>query len=156
MLKCTVIVVGKMKEAWWRDAQEEYLRRLRPSMKIAVIEVEAESLGSTVTEARAMREEGARLLRRLPADAFVVALERTGRECSSTELATLLTREGDAGREIVFLIGGSVGLDDVALARADAKISLSRLTFIHEMARVIVLEQLYRATMIIAGRPYHR
>lgn len=156
MLKCVVYAVGKLKETWWREAQEEYLLRLKPSMKMEVVEVEAEALGSTVSAAQAMRAEGARLLKRVPDDACVIALERTGQLLSSTELAALLGRAGGAGHAIAFLIGGSAGLDAAVLSRADAKISFSKLTFTHEMARVLLLEQLYRVTAILSGKPYHR
>ncbi len=156
MLKCTIYAVGKLKETWWQEAQKEYFRRLHTTMKINIIEVAAEALGSTVSEARAMQLEGERLLRRLPADAYVVALERTGKTLSSPELATLLDNEGGSGREIVFVVGGSAGLASDVLARANTKISFSKMTFTHEMARVILLEQLYRATTILSGKPYHR
>ena len=156
MLKITVVAVGKLKETWWQEAQAEYLRRLTTGTKMTVVEVAAEALNATITETQAMRDEGMRLLRRLPEAAYVVALERTGRELSSPELATLLKNEGGTGREIVFVIGGSAGLDEAVLARANKKISLSHLTFVHEMARVILLEQLYRVTTILSGKPYHR
>jgi 23S rRNA (pseudouridine1915-N3)-methyltransferase len=155
MFHCTMMTVGKLKESHWREAQAEYLRRLGPFMKIEVIEVEAEPFGGTVTAAQAMKTEGERILKRLPDDAFVVALERTGKEMSSVAFSELLTSEGDAGAHVVFVIGGAAGLDATVLARARRKISLSEMTFTHEMARVIMLEQLYRAMTIIAGKAYH-
>lgn len=150
-----MLVVGKLKETHWQEAQAEYLRRLGPFMKIDVIELEAEPFGGTVTAAQSMKMEGERVLKRLPDDAFVVALERTGKEMTSVAFSELLTSEGGTGTHIVFIVGGTAGLDEAVLARARKKISLSAMTFTHEMARVIMLEQLYRAMTIIAGKSYH-
>ncbi len=155
MLNVTVIAVGKLKESRWREAQEEYARRLRPFAKIEVIEVAAEPFGGSVTPAQAMRTEAERLERRLPKGATVIMLERTGGVLSSEAFAKLVGAEADAGREVAFVIGGAAGLDPAFLAAADKKISISAMTFTHEMARIILLEQLYRATTILAGKTYH-
>ncbi len=155
MLHCTLLAVGAVKESHWREAAEEYLRRLKPYMKIEVIEVGAEAFGGTKTAEQSMTAEGERILKRLPAGAIVIAMERTGREISSVELAEMLTREGGTGTHLVFVIGGTAGLDTAVLARAQKKISISKMTFTHEMARVFLLEQLYRAATIIAGKSYH-
>ncbi len=155
MLHCTVLAVGAVKEDHWHEAAEEYLRRLKPYMKVEVIEVAAEPFGGTVTPTQSMAAEGERLLKRLPAGAIVMALERTGKEISSTEFAETLDREGETGAHLVFVVGGTAGLDATVLARAQKKISMSKMTFTHEMARVFLLEQLYRAATIIAGKSYH-
>ncbi|HTM68922.1 MAG TPA: 23S rRNA (pseudouridine(1915)-N(3))-methyltransferase RlmH [Candidatus Binatia bacterium] len=155
MFKLTIIAVGPLKETWWKEAQAEYLRRLSPFAKVAVVEAAAEPFGGSVTPATAMKREGERVLSRIPDDAFVIALERTGRRASSPDLAKLVREEGGAGAHLVFVIGGAPGLDPAVLAAARAKLSISDMTFTHEMARVFLLEQLYRAMTIVAGKAYH-
>jgi 23S rRNA (pseudouridine1915-N3)-methyltransferase len=156
MSKIILLCVGKLKEKWWAAAQEEYAKRLAPVMRVEIIEVAPEPTSATLSPEQSMRAEGERLMKRIDDDAFVVALERTGRELSSSELADKLLEPMSRGRQVVFVIGGSEGLAEAVLKRADYKWSLSQLTFVHEMARVIVLEQIYRATMIRAGRKYHK
>lgn len=156
MLKISLLAVGKIKEQNWKGGMEEYGKRLAPYARLTIEEVTAEPTGPTVTGAQSMKAEGERLLARLPDDAYVIALERTGKELSSIEFAAMLRREGDGGRTIAFVIGGAEGLDGAVLARANMKLSMSKMTFVHEMARVILVEQLYRAMTIIAGKTYHR
>ena len=156
MLKISLLAVGKIKESYWKESLSEYGKRLSPYTKLDIIEVAAEPTGATTTGLQSMRSEAERILARIPEGAFVVALERTGKEISSLDFAQLLKREGEGGRTIVFIIGGAEGLDSAVLALANAKISLSKMTFVHEMARVILLEQIYRAMTIIAGKTYHR
>ena len=155
MFKVTFFAVGGLKERHWREAQDEYLRRLSPFAKSEVIEVAAEPFGGSVTAEQAMRAEGDRLLKRLPKDATIIALERTGKRMSSVEYAGLLKEHGGAGMHLAFVIGGTAGLDPSLLARTRVKLSLSPMTFTHEMARVILLEQTYRAMTILAGKTYH-
>ncbi|MEY4723488.1 MAG: rRNA ((1915)-N(3))-methyltransferase RlmH [Candidatus Parcubacteria bacterium] len=151
-----VLAVGRIKEGYWREALAEYEKRLSLTAKMEIVEVAAEPTGATVTGTQSMTAEGARLLARIPDDAFVIALERTGKELSSVEFAGLLRDEGERGTRLVFIIGGAEGLDAPVLARAQRKLSMSKMTFVHEMARVILLEQIYRAGMILGGRAYHR
>lgn len=155
MFKVTIIAVGALKEPWWKEAQAEYLRRLTPFAKVSIIEVEAEPFGASVTAQLSMRREGERILGRLPQDAFVIALERTGKRATSPGLAELIKDEGSSGGHLVFVVGGAAGLDPAVLAAARAKLSFSDMTFTHEMARIFLCEQLYRAMTIIAGKPYH-
>ncbi len=150
-----MIAVGALKEPHWRQAQEEYLRRLAPFAKTDVVEVPAEPFGGSVTAAQSMRAEGERILKRLPKDAEVVAFERTGARMPSLEFAKMLEEEGGAGTHLVFVVGGAAGLDKAVLDASRKKISLSAMTLTHEMARVVVLEQLYRAMTILGGKAYH-
>jgi 23S rRNA (pseudouridine1915-N3)-methyltransferase len=158
MMNIQVLAVGRIKEPFWREALQEYQKRLNAFAKLEIIEVAAEPTGTTVTGAQSMSAEGERLLSRLPdtGGAFVIALERTGKERSSMEFAELLRDEGVRGERLIFVIGGAEGLAVPVLARAQAKLSLSRMTLAHEMARVLLLEQIYRAGMILGGRAYHR
>lgn len=156
MLKFCLLVVGKLKDACWREAADDYVKRLSPYAKMSVVEVAQEPTGATVSGAKSMKAEGERLLARLPADSFIVVLERTGKELGSMEFAELVRREGEGGRTVTFIIGGAEGLDATVLSRANAKLSLSKMTLLHEMARVMLIEQLYRATTILSGKTYHR
>lgn len=155
MLHCTLVAVGAVKESHWRDALAEYERRMKPFFKFETIEVAAEPFGGTVTAEQSMKLEGERILKRLPEGAYVVALERTGRELSSIEVADLMRAEAEGGGHVVFVIGGAAGLSPEVQARAAKKVSMSKMTFTHEMARVFLLEQLYRAATIIMGKAYH-
>ncbi|HTK04836.1 MAG TPA: 23S rRNA (pseudouridine(1915)-N(3))-methyltransferase RlmH [Candidatus Eisenbacteria bacterium] len=155
MFKITIIAVGSLKESWWKEAQAEFLRRLSPFAKVDVQEIDAEPFGGAVTAEQSMRLEGARILKRLPADGYVIALERTGKTVSSPEFARLLDEEGGTGTTLVIIVGGAAGLDPAVLAEAGKKVSMSAMTFTHEMARVFLLEQLYRAMTILAGKAYH-
>lgn len=156
MYKIRLIVVGKLKETSWAEAQAEFLRRLAPFAKTEVVEVAPEATGATAGSERSMKLEGERLLGRLADTDFVIALDRLGKEMDSAGLAAMIRDEGEAGRTLTFVIGGAEGLDAAVLARANKKISLSKMTFTHEMARVFLLEQIYRAMTILAGKPYHR
>jgi 23S rRNA (pseudouridine1915-N3)-methyltransferase len=155
MFKMTFLAVGSLKEKHWKDAQDEFLRRISPFAKAELIEVGAEPFGGSVTAAQSMRAEGAKLLKRLPEDAEVIALERTGKAMSSVEFAHAIEDLGGSGRHLVFVVGGAAGLDAAVLARASRKLSLSAMTYTHEMARIILLEQAYRAMTILTGKPYH-
>src|SRR5688572_29832634 len=155
MFKLTILAVGGLKEPHWKQAQDEYLRRLSPFAKVEVIEVASEPFGGSVTAEQSMRMEGERLLKRLPADATVAALDRVGKVTSSSDFARWLQDEVGTGTHVVFVIGGAAGLDADVLTRAQKKVSLSAMTFTHEMARVFLLEQVYRAMMILAGKAYH-
>lgn len=156
MFKSSIIAVGRLKESHWREAQEEFLRRLSPFMRVDVVEVEAEALSATVTAPQAMRTEAERLRKRIPDGATVVALDRTGKAPDSEGFAAMLEELGGRGEHVTFVIGGSAGIDPALLKEAHRRVSFSAMTFTHEMARVILLEQLYRATAILSGKPYHR
>jgi 23S rRNA (pseudouridine1915-N3)-methyltransferase len=155
MFNISIVVVGKLKESWWREAQEEYLRRLKPYAKISLVEVNSEPITDTADATSSMSEEGRRLLRHLPESARVIALERTGNQMPSEGLADYINKEGASGRKLCLIVGGAAGLDREVLARADLKLSLSKMTFTHEMARILILEQIYRAATIIARKKYH-
>jgi 23S rRNA (pseudouridine1915-N3)-methyltransferase len=139
-MRYEVVAVGRVKDAALRAACDEYLGRLRRYARV---------------EEREVKDE-ARLLGAIPGEARLVALSRTGEPWSSTELADWTGRWDQDGRDVALVIGGADGLPDALLARAERVWSLSALTFPHELARVIVLEQLYRAFTIRRGEPYHR
>lgn len=141
------IWVGKAKDNNWRALQDEYLRRLSHFVRSDVVEVRDSD----------PRTEGERILEKVNPNTFACVLDVSGRPLSSTELAREVEKWQNSGvKEVAFIIGGADGLSQEVAGRADIKLSLSFLTFTHEMARVILLEQLYRACTIIKGFPYQR
>lgn len=159
-MRIDIIAPGRVKERYLRDAIDEYAKRLSRYCKLEIIEVADEKTpdhASEGVERQIKRKEGERIARHLRQDATVVALAIDGKQLSSEELATKIDRLGLSGvSHIQFVIGGSIGLDDAILSRADLRLSFSRMTFPHQLMRVILLEQIYRAYKINAGEPYHK
>ncbi len=154
-MRITVVAVGKLKERFWREAAEEYVKRLGPYADVRIVEVADRDSGRD--EVRARAEEGADILKAIPEGAHVFTLEIGGRQHSSEAFAARIADLGVSGRSsIVFVIGGSVGLSDEVLARASERLSLGPMTLPHNLARVVLLEQVYRAFKIQRGEPYHK
>jgi len=148
-----VIAIGKVRERYVREACEDFVRRLGPYFPLEIVEVKA-SLGSQ--PAAAMREEAERILKTLHDDDCVWLLDRTGDQLSSEDLSRRLTGIANAGtRRLAVVIAGAFGAGDALRDRADFRWSLSKLTFLHEWTRMIVLEQFYRAAKIARNEPYH-
>ncbi len=155
-MKVTIIAVGKLKEKYLRDAAAEYIKRLGKYCKTEILEVDDEQVPEQVRKA-ILQREGERILRRIKEPAFVIALEIGGEPLSSEELADKLENLTVRGvSHIVFVIGGSIGLGREVTGRADLSLSFSRMTFPHQLMRVILLEQIYRSFRIINGEPYHK
>ncbi|HEX2248727.1 MAG TPA: 23S rRNA (pseudouridine(1915)-N(3))-methyltransferase RlmH [Gemmatimonadales bacterium] len=148
-----IVAVGKLRP-FYRSAADEYIRRLRRYVQMREHEVREASKAPSPIAQRA--EEAGRLGARISAGSTVVALTREGTGWSSRDLANQLERWLMSSRPIAFVLGGSHGLDPSFLARSEARWSLGPLTFPHELARVVVLEQLYRAFTILRGQPYHK
>ncbi len=144
MIRIYLVCVGKLKETYWRDACEEYRKRLSRFCKLEIREL---------AEKADPHEEAEEILRNLRGHVIALAVE--GRKCSSERFSADIGRLVDAGSEITFVIGSSCGLDPAVKARAEL-VSFSDMTFPHQMFRVILLEQLYRAFMISTGSPYHK
>ena len=159
-MKIHIICVGKLKESYWRDAIAEYEKRLGRYGKIEIRQVADEKTPETLSrteEEMVKQKEGERLLKQIPSDAYVVALALEGKALSSEELADFMAEKMSGGiSSFAFIIGGSLGLDTKLLKRADYLLSASKLTFPHQMMRVILLEQLYRAFKIMNHEPYHK
>ena len=159
-MKITVLCVGKLKEDFYRKAVLEYEKRLSRYCKLTILEVGDEKtpdFASAALESQIKEKEGERLLKKIPEDAYVIALDIRGEELDSVQLSHRIEELGVNGKSnIVFLIGGSLGLSGPVLARADSKFSFSKLTFPHQLMRVIVLEQLYRSYRIMRHEPYHK
>lgn len=159
-MKITVISVGKLKENFYRQAVSEYGKRLGRYCRLEIKEVEDEKTPEGASPAQCeqiLKKEGERILRLLTEAAYVVTLEIEGRRFTSEAFADRLDRLGVCGTShIVFVIGGSLGLHHSIKKRADLAVSFSDMTFPHQLMRVVLLEQIYRAYRIIQGEPYHK
>ena len=159
-MKITVISVGKIKEKYFTGAIEEYAKRLSRYCKLDLIEVPDEKTpdgASDGLELQIKEKEGERILQKIPDGVFVVALAIDGKMLDSEELAGQMERWNVSGiSHVVFLIGGSLGLAPTVLKRADYKLSFSKMTFPHQLMRVILLEQIYRSFRIRNHEPYHK
>ena len=155
----TILCVGKLKEKWQREGCDEYLKRLSRYGRYEIVAVDDEREPDRPSEAQLTQirdREGAALLRHIRPNDRVIALCIVASAPDSVALSRKLTGWAGDGRRSVFVIGGSNGLSDAVLARADERLSFSNLTFPHGLMRVILLEQLYRAERIRTGEPYHK
>jgi len=159
-LNITLITVGKIKEKFYRDAVEEFVKRLGRYCKIKIVEVADENTPNNAPEAieeQIKNKEGERILKYISDSMYVIALAIEGKECSSVKFAERLERLGVEGNsDICFVIGGSLGLSKDVYKRADELLSFSPMTFPHQLMRVILLEQIYRCFRIIHNEPYHK
>ena len=159
-MKITCVVVGKIKEKYFTDAIKEYSKRLSRYCKLEIVELADEKTpdGASEAEEVAIREkEGERILKALKDDAYVIALAIEGKMLDSVELSQKIDRLGVSGTShIAFVIGGSLGLAPAVMKRADYALSFSRMTFPHQLMRVVLLEQLYRIYRILKNEPYHK
>ena len=159
-MKITVVAVGKIKEKFYTQAIEEYTKRLSRYCKLQIVQVQDEKTPDEASEREETQikdREGDKILRALPEDAYVIALAINGKTYDSPGLARHMEQLMTGGRSpIVFVIGGSLGLSDQVLSRADEKLSFSALTFPHQLMRVILLEQVYRSFRIMNHEPYHK
>ena len=159
-MKITVITVGKIKEKYLKDAIAEYSKRLSRYCKLEILEVADEKTpdgASEIVEENIREKEGERILKLIKEDAYVITLEISGKMLTSEELADRIETLGIQGKShLVFVIGGSIGLGREVLRRSDYALSFSKMTFPHQLMRVILLEQLYRWFRILRGEPYHK
>ncbi len=159
-MKITIITVGKIKEKYLKDAITEYSKRLSKYCKLEIIEVADEKTpdnASEIVENQIRSKEAERILKHVKEDAFVVTLEINGKQLTSEELAKKIDTLGIQGHShIIFIIGGSIGLGTEVLAKSNFALSFSKMTFPHQLMRVILLEQIYRSYRIINGEPYHK
>lgn len=160
MQKVTILCVGKLKEKFYAQAAAEYAKRLSRFCKLEIVELPEERLPEDPSPAQitaALEKEAAAVRAKLPPSAFIVALCVEGTLCSSEDLARMLSASASRGQsQAVFLIGGSFGLAPSLKALAAERLSMSPMTFPHHLARVMVLEQIYRAYQINAGTRYHK
>ncbi len=160
MVSISILCVGKLKEAYWRDACAEYQKRLGAFCRAQVIEIAEERISDNPSSAQiaaTVEAEGKRLLSHISPDSLVIAMCIEGKELDSAQLSQYIQMATVNGTsKIIFVIGGSWGLSDSVKARADLRLSMSPMTFPHQLARVMVLEQLYRSFQIASGGKYHK
>jgi 23S rRNA (pseudouridine1915-N3)-methyltransferase len=159
MTQLTVISVGTLKEAYLRDAVAEYKKRLLQYAKTEEINIKEEPIrneddSSEIT--RALEAEGAKILSSIPKDSYKIALCVEGKEFDSLSLAKVIGNAADEKGRITLIIGSSHGLSDIVKKECDLRLSLSKLTFPHQLMRVILMESLYRSFTVIAGKRYHK
>ena len=158
MLHINLILLGKLKETFWQQAEAEYLKRLQPWAKVTIYELKEESFGEKDTAEHIKQKEAEKIMAALSKikDTYIIALDETGKQFSSPALAKQIGQITDTqNNQLTFIIGGPLGLDESIIKRADLKLSLSTLTFTHQMARVFLWEQIYRALCINSGKKYH-
>jgi 23S rRNA (pseudouridine1915-N3)-methyltransferase len=155
-MRVSIVSVGHKMPAWIKSGFGEYVKRLPPEIKVELLELKPEerTSGKTVEKAKAL--EGERILAAIPEGATVYALDEKGRPVTTQGLAVMLAGWMRDGTHPAFVIGGADGLSDAVASRADKLVSLSALTLPHGLVRVLLAEQLYRASSILANHPYHR
>ncbi len=158
MLRLKLICLGKLKENFWREAEKEYLKRLQVFAKVEIIELKEESFDEKIPTEIIKLKEAEKIKKALDKikDAFVIVLDEHGKQFSSIAFSKYLFEVAVRGNgDFVFVIGGPLGLDESILKIANLKLSFSSFTFTHQMIRVFLFEQIYRAMMIEGGRQYH-
>ncbi len=160
MIKITILCVGRLKENYWKDACDEYSKRMKRYASFSIIEVDEEKLPDSPSDGQisiTLKKEGERLLSKIRSGSMVAAMCIEGKQRSSEKLADMIEDARVRGiSEIVFVIGGSWGLSEEVKNTADVKLSMSEMTFPHQLARVMLCEQLYRAFQICSGGKYHK
>ena len=159
-MKVSIVCVGKLKEKYWTMAVDEYSKRLGKYVKLEIIELPDEKAPESMSaaqEEQVKTKEGERILKAIKDDAYVITLEIEGKQLTSVELAELIEEKKLRGiSHIAFVIGGSLGLSDEVIKKADYHLSFSKMTFPHQLMRVVLLEQIYRAERINKNEPYHK
>lgn len=160
MIKTTIVCLGKLKEKYLIEAQAEYEKRLKNVSHLNIIEIEPERLGEKPNEAeikKALDSEAKKILSKIPGGAYKIALCIEGKQFDSVRFAQLLSRTATNGfGNVCFIIGSSYGLSDEIKSAADYQLSMSEMTFPHQLARIMLLEQIYRAYKINNGGTYHK
>ena len=158
-MRIDVVCVGKLKEKYWRDAAQEYLKRLTRYGRVEIIEVPDQPAAEKLSEAQEKQvteAEGEKILSRIKPDAHIIALDGRGKVMDSPQFSGFLMDLEQQGRDVAFVIGGSLGLSPQVLKAAKTHISLGSMTWPHQIARILVLEQIYRGYRIARNEPYHK
>ncbi|MDY7042915.1 MULTISPECIES: 23S rRNA (pseudouridine(1915)-N(3))-methyltransferase RlmH [Virgibacillus] len=159
-MKITIVSVGKLKEKYLKQGIDEYMKRLNAYAKVSIKEVADEKAPENMSEAEMLEvkeREGERILSQLSADTYVITLEINGRMLSSEQLAKKMDELATYGKsKIAFVIGGSLGISEGVQKRSDLALSFSKMTFPHQLMRLVLLEQVYRGFRINRGEPYHK
>lgn len=156
-MKITIIALGKIKEKFLKDGISEFLKRLTSYASVEIVELNPVEIRDENLTQKALDEEGEKILSLIKKDAFVITLEILGKMLSSEDFAAKISEITNEGvSELVFVIGSSCGLSQSVSKRADFKMSMSKMTFLHQFARLILVEQIYRAFKILNGEKYHK
>jgi len=158
MINITIIALGKLKESYWKEAEAEYIKRLTSDVNIKIVELKEESFDEKSSPELIKRKEADKIKKALEKakDSYIIALDGQGENLSSTELAQEISNITiKQYNNIIFIVGGPLGLDQSIKDSSNLILSLSKLTFPHQMVRTILLEQIYRSVMILGGRKYH-
>jgi len=160
IMNITVISVGKLKEKYLKEAIDEYTKRLQRYCKMSIIELQDEKTPDNASEKEELQiksKEGEAILKNIKDNSFVIALDLKGKMLSSEEFSSYIEDLGVSGKsDIVFVIGGSLGLSQEVITRSNYKLCFSKMTFPHQLFRVMLLEQIYRGFRIMKGEPYHK
>lgn len=156
MFKIKIIALGKFKEKAYLELEKEFIKRLSPFAKIKIVELPEEPYRTNDVLERVKEAEAEKIIRQLPKDGVIILLEEKGSLRNSKDFSGFLERIGSLGKELVFVIGSGIGLHESLKQYSNYSVSLSPLTFPHNMARVVLEEQIYRACTILAGREYHK
>ena len=156
-MKIKIIALGKIKEKFLKDGINEFLKRLTPYASVDIIELSPIEIKNENLVEKILEQEGEKILSHIKPQSFVITMEIKGKQFSSEEFAQKIEELTNYGYgEIVFIIGSSCGLSPIVSARANLKMSMSKMTFLHQFARLLLVEQIYRAFKIIKGETYHK
>lgn len=155
MFNIRIICTGKIKEDYWKNAELEYLKRLSPYAKIDILEIKEESFSNQNEKETITKKEAQKILSKVPQGATIITLHEHAKQKNSVQFSEFLENLSEQGNQLCFIIGGPLGLHDDVLQKSHHLLSFSELTFPHQMIRIILEEQLYRAVTIAKGKPYH-
>ncbi len=156
-MKIKIIALGKIKEKFLKDGIDEFLKRLTPYAAVEIIELQPVEIRDENLTEKALLQEGEKILSLIKNDSFLITLEIGGKQLSSEEFAEKINEISNSGTgELVFVIGSSCGLSHIVSDRANFKLSMSKMTFLHQFARLLLIEQIYRAFKILKNETYHK
>ncbi|MFC1615960.1 23S rRNA (pseudouridine(1915)-N(3))-methyltransferase RlmH [Patescibacteria group bacterium] len=155
MINIDIIQVGKTKEKYIENSVQEYIKRLKPFARIKIITLKELSPSKSKPASQTIKQEGQKILKTIKENSFIITLDEGGNECTSKEFSKKISQITQNNKHITFIIGGAFGLDKEVKSKASLILSLSKMTFTHQMIRPFLLEQIYRAYTIIAGKAYH-
>ncbi len=155
-MKITFIILGKTEDAWLKEGIDKYVKRLKHYIKLTIVEIDELKNTKALTQEQQKAKEAELILKKLSPTDHIILLDEKGTELSSAQFAAYIDKKAISSvTNLVFIVGGPYGFDQTVYQRANDKISLSRMTFSHQMVRLFFVEQLYRAFTIIKGEPYH-
>ena len=156
-MKIKIIALGKIKEKFLKDGIDEFVKRLTPYTSLQIVELTPVEIRDENLVQKALDEEGEKILANIKPDSFVVTMEILGKQLSSEDFASKISEITNSGiSELVFVIGSSCGISPIVSKRANFKLSFSKMTFLHQFARLLLVEQIYRAFKILKGETYHK